>query len=302
MDSVRDSAEHHFVEKVESLKADSAGWMAFRFGLSARREATDFLKGDGLDTLQKIESARRQALSFFDSVRDRTRDIKEGTLWLFADNDVVLIARPANAAEKQNLLRQFRDLSTQNTAKSIPCEILPSDLYVLQKIADEKLLSARRMDAYAAMADSPRVRSIATRRKRRGDPLVLIVEDDRFTASYTASILSRNYDLVHARTGEEAIIAHIEHAPDAVFLDIHLPGLSGHEVLQAIRKTDPHAFVVMLSVDSEKTGVLSASERGAGGFLKKPVSKDRLLAAVAKSPFIRRSGNVDLCERETTTP
>lgn len=299
MESVRDSAEHHFIEKIEGLKTDSSGWMAFRFGLSALCGGVDFLSGEGQDALQ---AARRDALSFFDSACDRMREVAEATLWLFADNDILLIARAENAAEKQSLLGHFRSLSSQKTAKDVPCEILSSDVYAFQKIADEKFLSARRMEAYAAMADVPRVRSIATRRKRRADPLILIVEDDRFTASYTANILNQTYDLVHTRTGEEAIVAHIEHAPDVVFLDIHLPGLSGHEVLQAIRRTDPRAFVVMLSVDSEKTGVLSASECGAIGFLKKPVSKDRLLAAAAKSPFLKKNQRHTPYERETTVP
>lgn len=300
MEAVRDSAEHHFIETVEAIKADSAGWMAFRFRLSVPLSPESLMTGTSAERLQKLESARRAAVSFFDIVREKTRDIGGGTIWLFADNDILILAKVSNAAEKQALLGHFRALADSQAVQGVPCEILPPDLYTFQKIADEKLLSARRMEVYAAMADGPRARSIGTRRKRRSEPIILIVEDDRFTASYTAGILGKSYDLIHVRTGEEAVLAHIEHAPDVVLMDIHLPGLSGHEALGAIRAVDPGAFVVMLSVDSEKTGVLSASQRGAGGFLKKPVSKERLLASVMKSPFVGRTAGQASSERETT--
>lgn len=300
VESVRDSAEHHFIEAIETLKADPSGWMAFRFALS-RRYAPEMFSGvGGLRAMETLRHAREEALDFFDFVGTRTKDIQTGNIWLFADNDILLLAQATNAVQRQLVAEHFHALANREGMRGVTCEGLPADLYALRKFADEKLLSARRIQVYEAMADSARVRSIATRRKRRSDPVILIVEDDRFTASYTAGVLSKSYDLVHVRTGEEGILTHIEHAPDVVLLDIHLPGLSGHDVLQAIRAVDPLAFVIMLSVDSEKNGVLSAGEHGASGFLKKPVSKERLLAAVAKSPFIRKNQRHTPYDRETT--
>jgi CheY-like chemotaxis protein len=173
-------------------------------------------------------------------------------------------------------------------------EPVSKNLYVLQKLADSKVLSSKLISAYHKMADPHVTGSINVRRNRRQDALVMIIEDDRFTASYAASILNKQYDMVHAKTGEDAILTYIENAPDIVFVDIHLPGISGHQTLNAIRRIDPEAYAIMLSVDTEKTNVVSASSNGAQGFLKKPFSKDRLLATVQKSPFVRRvksSGN-----------
>jgi DNA-binding response OmpR family regulator len=118
---------------------------------------------------------------------------------------------------------------------------------------------------------------------------VLLVEDDRFTASFAANILNKDYDLVHSKTGEDAIIAYVEHAPDIVLLDIHLPGLNGHETLRAIKKADGDAAIIMLSVDTVKQNIVGAAQGGAITFLKKPFSKDRLLAAILKSPHIKGS-------------
>jgi CheY-like chemotaxis protein len=165
--------------------------------------------------------------------------------------------------------------------------VLGDDLYNYQKLADAKLLSAKCFEAYKAMGDANRVMSIPIRRSRRDVSKVMIVEDDRFTASYAANILSKDYDLTICRTGEEGIIAYIEHAPDIVFLDIHLPGINGHDTLQAIRAVDPKAFVVMLSVDTAQNSISRATKTGAHSFLKKPFSKDRLLNTVKSSPYVR---------------
>jgi DNA-binding NtrC family response regulator len=143
------------------------------------------------------------------------------------------------------------------------------------------------MAAYQAMTDEAKVSSISLRRDRRKETLVLIVEDDRFTAAYAANILNKDYEIIHAKTGEEAIIAYIEHTPDIVFQDIHLPGLNGHETLNAIKKVDPVAYVVMLSVDTVKTNIVEASKGGASGFLKKPFTKERMIAMVKTSPFYK---------------
>jgi CheY-like chemotaxis protein len=165
--------------------------------------------------------------------------------------------------------------------------ILEHEFYNYQKLADQKFLSARRMMAYRDMADKLKVASISVRRERRDHPMVQVIEDDRFTAAYAGNILNRDYDLVLSRNGEDGIIHYIESAPDIVLIDIHLPGLSGHEVLESIRAIDPQVFAVMLSVDTMKNNIVQAAEGGAHNFLKKPFSKERLLNIVKTSPYIQ---------------
>ena len=137
------------------------------------------------------------------------------------------------------------------------------------------------------MADKHKVSSIMLRREKREHPLVLVIEDDRFTASYTAGILHREYDLVLAKNGEDGLLQYIEHAPDIVFVDIHLPGLTGHQVLKALKIIDPNVFAVMLSVDTVKDNIVQSAAGGANNFLKKPFSKERLLSIVKMSPYVQ---------------
>ena len=115
----------------------------------------------------------------------------------------------------------------------------------------------------------------------------MMVEDDRFTSTYAATILGTDFDLLIAKDGEEAIEAYIKNAPDIVFLDIHLPGLSGHDVLKALHAIDPEAFIVMLSADTVKENIVEATQHGARKFLKKPFTKERLIETVRNSPYVR---------------
>ncbi|MCD8562923.1 MAG: response regulator [Alphaproteobacteria bacterium] len=166
---------------------------------------------------------------------------------------------------------------------------LDEEFFTYQKFADHKFLSVQRLLAYEMMADRHKIGSIPLRRKRRGYPLVMVVEDDRFTSSYAAHILNSSYEVILARSGEQGIFDYIHHAPDIVFLDIHLPGLSGHDTLHSIRAVDPKAFIVMLSVDAVKQNILKASQGGAYSFLRKPFSKEKMIEMVKRSPFIQAS-------------
>lgn len=236
-------------------------------------------------SIQELQSKRNEVANI---IRTRADALDMATLYQFSDGTLILLARPAQA-EQQKILD---DLCAELKAMLGPglCEYhdLARDAYIYHKLADQRFVAMRRIEAYRDMADTNRVRSIAVRRTRREEACILIVEDDRFTASYTANILNRDYEVIHAKTGEEAISAYIDHAPDMVLLDIHLPGLSGHETLQALRKIDADAYVAMLSVDTVRDNIVEAMNAGAAGFLKKPFSKERLLAAVQKSPFIRQ--------------
>lgn len=287
MNTVPDSPEHHFLTYLEKLKENPRGWVGLHFALS-RKLSHSKLISKPENIIDKLAVAQNESKDFYSELKRHAENIKPALVYKFTDTDVLMLARLSQAEDEKKVLAVFREMSAKLPEKFSEYLSLSQDFYLCQKLADHKFLTAERMNAYRSMCDNSKVQSISVRRKRRSDPMVLIVEDDRFTASYAANILNKEYDLIHAKSGEEGIIDYIDNAPDMVFMDVHLPGLSGHETTQAIKKIDPDAFIIMLSVDTEKTNVVSASANGANGFLKKPFSKDRLLAMVQKSPFIRR--------------
>ncbi len=290
MKIITDGAEHQFLTFLEKLKANPTGWIACSFPFSrhvvheeimARRA---FIKSD-------LTRLRADAMAHAESLRDAADALPGAQLYLFADNDVILLCCPGDDTQQKTVRDTLQKEAAKFPAGFCDYGFLTKELYAYQKIADQKFLSLKKIKAYEMLSDESVVESLALRRKKREQPIILVVEDDRFTASYISGFL-KEFDLLIARNGEEAIEKYIEYAPDAVFLDIHLPGINGHQTLQAIKCADPDAFVVMLSVDTAKASILSASENGAVSYLKKPFSRERVLNTLRLSPFIRDSKGI----------
>lgn len=286
MQIIRESPEHHFLTFLDKAKQDGASWVAIHCA-----QSETLLHDEVIDYPQhirgKLHAYKKECEALGEQLQKGAAEFKESTLYYFTDGDLLLLMKPAGGVENNSIQNFYRDLATEHGALHCRYGNLGKDLYSYQRLADERLYSARRMAAYEAMCDEAKVSSIPIRRDRRKDTLVMIVEDDRFTAAFAANILNKDYEIIHAKTGEEGIVAYIEHAPDILFQDIHLPGLNGHETLNAIKKVDPSAHVVMLSGDTVKTNIVEASKGGAAGFLKKPFTNDRMIAMVKASPFYK---------------
>lgn len=297
MKIITEGAEHHFLTFLEKLKVNPTGWLACTFPFSKKIHHEElvsrraFIKSD-------LARYAAEAQAFVESFQDTAMKLPGAQFYKFSDNDVILLCCPHGEAEQRQVRDTLEWVCAQFPHGFCDYGFLTKELYVYQKMADQKLLSQKKVQAYDALSDENVVESIGLRRKKRDEPLVLVVEDDRFTASYIGAFL-KDFDLVIARTGEEAILKYIEYAPDAVFLDIHLPGINGHQTLQAIKCADPNAFVVMLSVDTAKSSILSASENGAVSYLKKPFSRERVLNTLRLSPFIRDSRGILPIQRTT---
>ncbi len=286
MKVIRDSAEYHFLSALDKIKINAKGWVALHFALSKNLNHHELLKNP-CEIQEKIQSARQKSEVFIDGLTKSIENTPEGYVYIFSDQDVLVLLKAKDDAQQNKILKTYKNIAETLPSGLSDLGFLDREIHKYLKLADRKMLSAQRFTAYHYMADRHRVDTIAIRRERREDPKVLIIEDDRFTAAYTSNILSKDYDLIIARTGEEGLKAYIEHAPDIVFLDIHLPGMNGHETLHAIKAVDTGACVVMLSVDSAHSTILKANKTGAQKFLKKPFSKERLLETVKLSPHVR---------------
>jgi CheY-like chemotaxis protein len=113
-------------------------------------------------------------------------------------------------------------------------------------------------------------------------PAVVVIEDDPRSAELVELHLrAAGLRTVGASTGEQGLDLVRAHAPVAVVLDIHLPGMDGWEVLSAL-KGDPATAdvpVVVVSVEPERGRGFAL---GATEYLVKPVSGEHLLAAVTR--------------------
>jgi two-component system chemotaxis response regulator CheY len=113
--------------------------------------------------------------------------------------------------------------------------------------------------------------------------VVLVVDDLDLVRSLCKNILERaGHTVVEAADGTEAVQAYADHRPDAVLLDLMMPGMDGLTTLGEIRKLDPEARVAMFTAHRERDQVMRAIELGAKDYVVKPFHADRLVQAVNK--------------------
>ncbi len=109
-------------------------------------------------------------------------------------------------------------------------------------------------------------------------PLVLVVDDEQRILTFTAAKLRAcGYDVITAANGEEALLLAASDKPDAMVLDIVMPGISGFDVLRKLRTTS--ALPVILVSAWGYTGDEAAST-GATDYLAKPFDPDELASKV----------------------
>jgi two-component system, NarL family, nitrate/nitrite response regulator NarL len=90
------------------------------------------------------------------------------------------------------------------------------------------------------------------------------------------------FELVgEAEDGREALEAIKEILPDVAVLDVQMPGLQGSEVLHAVRRDGVPTRIVLLSAHVDSETVYRAVASGAGAYLSKESSRERILDAVA---------------------
>jgi DNA-binding NtrC family response regulator len=125
---------------------------------------------------------------------------------------------------------------------------------------------------------------------------ILIVDDDpaHRAAIYdylVARYSDQDYAIETAADGDAAMLAVLRARPDAVILDVVMPGMSGTEVLKLIRAADPTIPVVMLTGQTDARVAGETLRLGAIAYAPKPVNfryLDHLLATVLEPPPGRR--------------
>jgi len=107
---------------------------------------------------------------------------------------------------------------------------------------------------------------------------VLVVDDEaQISRALAVNLRARGYDVDVASTGEKALDLAARRHPDAVILDLGLPGIDGTEVVAGLRGWSSVPIIVLTVRDSERDKV-SALDAGADDYVTKPFGMDELLA------------------------
>jgi two-component system KDP operon response regulator KdpE len=107
---------------------------------------------------------------------------------------------------------------------------------------------------------------------------VLVVDDDsQMLKAVTNALAARGYQVLTAATGEGALSVAAEEEPDLLLLDLGLPGIEGHEVIERLRAWSELPVIVISVRDSQEEKV-AALDAGADDFVTKPFGMKELLA------------------------
>lgn len=117
---------------------------------------------------------------------------------------------------------------------------------------------------------------------------ILTVEDDAaIRRGVVDALRSAGYEPLEAGTGDQGLRMALERAYDLMLLDLVLPGTSGLEILDAVRRTRPTLPVIILSAKGQEADRVEGLRRGADDYVVKPFGVRELLARV--EAVLRRS-------------
>ena len=114
---------------------------------------------------------------------------------------------------------------------------------------------------------------------------LLVVEDQLLFREGLKSLLAVHDDFSvvgEATTGAEAVELALQHSPDVVLLDLHLPDIDGIEVCRRIKSSLPDCHIVMLTVNKDLPYLVKAMKAGACGYLTKDIPSEQVASTVRK--------------------
>jgi len=147
-------------------------------------------------------------------------------------------------------------------------------------MGDAQPVSGPGRAALPAQPDSgpSRERSAESAPHRAAATRILIVEDEtELVRALRINLRARQYDVLTAATGREALAVAASHPPDAIILDLGLPDIDGTEVIVELRRWY-HAPVIVLSGRTSPGDKIGALDVGADDYVTKPFAMAELLA------------------------
>jgi two-component system KDP operon response regulator KdpE len=109
---------------------------------------------------------------------------------------------------------------------------------------------------------------------------ILVVDDDpQIRRVMKATLVGHSYEVIEARTGEDALEMFPREMPSLVLLDMNMPGMGGLDTCRAIR-AGSDTPVIILSVRNTEKDKVAALDAGADDYVTKPFGIEELLARI----------------------
>ncbi|HWC75259.1 MAG TPA: sigma-54 dependent transcriptional regulator [Gemmatimonadales bacterium] len=120
-------------------------------------------------------------------------------------------------------------------------------------------------------------------------PSVLVIDDEQGILD-TLRILLKNegFDVSIAQGGKAGLEQLKNSAPDIVLTDLKMPGITGIEILSAVKEQDPETPVVLMTAQASLQSAIQAVNQGAFHYVQKPFSNDEIVALCRRAAETRR--------------
>jgi signal transduction histidine kinase/CheY-like chemotaxis protein len=124
------------------------------------------------------------------------------------------------------------------------------------------------------------------------DKKVLILEDDRMSQVVLRKVLTdQGFQVCFAENGHRGLELAYEFMPDIILLDLHMPGMTGKEILTMLKASPSlhHIPVIAVSGDAFKESLEEILQAGASGYMVKPFQIDHIYHTLANSLSVSSS-------------
>ena len=111
---------------------------------------------------------------------------------------------------------------------------------------------------------------------------ILIAEDNESNYILMTYILKRNYQIVRAHNGREAVEISEKGGIDLILMDLKMPVMNGLEATRIIKDATPELPIIMLTANAFENDRLAAMNAGCDDFLSKPINSKVCLDTIAK--------------------
>jgi len=188
-------------------------------------------------------------------------------------------------------------LLTASEGKNAEIEALEAGADAFVRKDEDTALVIARLGAILRSAGSAENRSAAS--SLQAPKRVLAVDDsETYLQELAASLRGEGYDVVLARSGEEALDLLAVQAVDCILLDLVMPGLGGHEVCRRIKSNalTRHLPVLILTARDDQESTIEGLSAGADDYIAKSsefqVLRARVLAQIRRKQFEDENRNI----------
>lgn len=113
---------------------------------------------------------------------------------------------------------------------------------------------------------------------------ILVIDDEKLLRwSLEQNLTKEGYSVVTAEKGAQGLELFSEEQPDITLLDVHLPDVSGINILESIKRENRDAIIIMVTAFGDIQTAVKTIKIGAYDFVEKPFNMDKLKILIAKA-------------------